>query len=101
MENFANEIVDIYEHTMSIKDLYQRDIESTLEALQYCIQGVEDNNKINGGKWSEWTAEDIMDTYLSEPIDIPLEAIETDLSKFRDDPAIRDALHALIIYMTK
>ena len=101
MENFEKEIVDIYEHTMTIRDLSQRDIESTLEALQYCIQGVEDNNKSNGGKWSEWTAENIMDTYLSEPLDIPLEAIETDLAKFRDDPALRDALHALITCMSR
>jgi hypothetical protein len=101
MENFAKDIADIYEYTMTISDLYQRDIESTLEALQYCIQGVEDNNRINDGKWSDWTAEDIMQTYLEDAIDIPAQAVEKKLTKFREHPELREALQALIAYMGK
>lgn len=101
MENFAKDIADIYEHTMTLPGLYQRDIESTLEALQYCIQGVEDNNRVNGAKWTHWTAENIMDVYLSEPHDIQAAAVENKLTKYRESYELREALQALIRYMGK
>lgn len=40
-------------------------IEDLQSAFNYCVQGVEDNNHIHGGSWSDWTdADHISSVYL-------------------------------------
>lgn len=39
-------------------DLRLEDIQDEADAVEYCIQGVVDNNHINGGSWGDW-----MDSY--------------------------------------
>ena len=51
------------------QEMHQSDIEDAQDAIKYCIQGIEDNNSLNGGETSDWENEfEVTNVYL-EPLD--------------------------------
>lgn len=46
-------------------DISMREIEDVESAVKYCVQGVEENNRINSGSWEDWKdADHIISVYL-------------------------------------
>ncbi len=54
------------------------DIQDEQDAVEYCIQGVVNNNHINGGSWSDWAdAYHICSCYLDTTHDwVPVDVRE-------------------------
>jgi hypothetical protein len=79
----------MYNETISYEEAgTTTDIDTLYE---YCVQGVEDNNHVNGGKVSDWRfASDITEVYLDHNKNIDFEtmlAIEEKLEKYMEQNA--------------
>ena len=59
------------------QEMHQSDIEDAQDAIKYCIQGIEDNNSLNGGETSDWENEfEVTNVYLLYALNIDIHKLQ-------------------------
>jgi hypothetical protein len=48
------------QHTKEESSMFIHEIEDEQDAINFCIQGVENNNDMNGAWWSDWDDADFL-----------------------------------------
>jgi len=53
-------IMNAQQHTKEESSMFIHEIEDEQDAINFCIQGVENNNDMNGAWWSDWDDADFL-----------------------------------------